>query len=145
MYIVIFHIVNLNCKKSWNASCCVRSGLSYYITSHVDNSADKLGQNNIIKNFLSNLFKQCWHITHTDVAVNEKWNLSALLKQWTQWSWKHEYKVCKRSFVSLNFQAGFWRGLNDTMCIMLYGSWYHADTRKINIAIYCHIIFLAKP
>ncbi len=47
-------------------------------TSHyVDNSADRLSQNNLIQNFLSNLFEQDWQITkHTDsAAITSKWKI----------------------------------------------------------------------
>ncbi len=48
------------------------------ITSHcMDIPADKSSQNNLIQNFLSNLFERYWQITtHTDVAaITSKWEM----------------------------------------------------------------------
>ncbi len=68
-YIVIFHRVHRKCHRADNQ--VVVCDLGSLNTSHyIDNSVDKLSQNNVIQNFLSNLFEQYWQNTkHTDVAA----------------------------------------------------------------------------
>ncbi len=51
------------------------------------------------------------------------------------WNWKHENKVPKCSFVSLNFKVGFWQGVHDTIHISTLGSRYRYHRNK-----YCDIL-----
>lgn len=93
-YCNIPNIVHWKCKNSWKTSCSVRSRYLIHPITLYWCSADKLSQNNIFQNVLSNVFEWCWHIftlcyqTHWCGCHNK---LSALLHlNWTHWKWNKQ-------------------------------------------------------